>query len=396
MTRFLPIFLFTSLTLATACSDGPELSGKIHLKAGSEWKSMVYLVDPGSWGAVAKNFSGTLLDSAAIAADGSFSFGKMPAVNGPVLLELTIQRKDQKLFPNRLEDENPAIANYMPFIWEPGKNLNVSADADAFQKTFTIENPDPENAAMMQLRDLRLSAFQQFLSENDADTHTAEGLMNHEEALKAYQSRLMEFAEESDLLLPALTAIRWVSPEVDYERVPEFLVAMAEKWQKAAPGHPWVQQLAAIADRSKLPVLIGDTIPDYPMPMLAGDNIPLRKMLASRLTILDLWASWCAPCRKENRNYLVPLWDKYHDQGFQIIGYALDAGRGAWTSAIQKDGADRWLHASDLNGDDSPFFRTLRINTIPANFLLDAKGKVVAKNLHGEELVEWVEEWMKN
>ena len=78
MTRFLPIFLFTSLTLATACSDGPALSGKIHLKAGSEWKPMVYLLDPGSWGAVAKNFSGTLLDSAAIAADGSFSFGKMP------------------------------------------------------------------------------------------------------------------------------------------------------------------------------------------------------------------------------------------------------------------------------------------------------------------------------
>ncbi len=393
MIRFHSIFLFAALALATACSDGPSLSGNINLK-GADWKPVVYLIDPGSWDAVARSFSGTVIDSAAIGADGSFSFGKMPKVDQPVLLEITIQRKDQKLFPNRLEDENPPTANYMPFIWEPGKKLRIRTDADAFQKSFSIENPSPENAALMDLRNVRIKAFNDFLSKNNGDIHTADGLMNHEAALEAYQNRLIQFAGQCEYLLPALTAIRWVSPEGDYERVPEFIVAMAEKWQASTPAHPWVQQLSAIADRSKLPVLTGDTIPDYPMPMLDGDTIPLRQMLAGRLTLLDLWASWCAPCRKENRNYLVPLWDEYHTQGFQIIGYALDAGRSAWTSAIQKDGAGRWLHASDLNGDDSPFFKTLRISTIPANFLLDADGKVVAKNLHGEELREWVEEWM--
>lgn len=390
MTRISIAFFSAIAILLAGCAVQPPLAGTITLKPEDNYRPMVYLVDPGSWDAVARSFSGTVVDSAFIADNGSFSFGKMPGVDKPVLLELTLQRKDQKLFPNRLEDEPPAHANYMPIIWEPGKKLYIKADAAAFQKTFTIEDASPENAELLQLRDLRHRAFEQFLSENKADVHTAEGLMNHEAAVKAYQNELMQFAEQCAYLLPALTAIRWVSPEGDYERVPEFIVKQAERWQAAAPGHPWVQQLATFADRSRLPVLVGDTLPDYPLPMLNGDTIPLRKMLSSSLTILDLWASWCAPCRKENRNYLVPLWEQYHERGLQIIGYALDAGRDAWTGAIEKDGAYRWLHASHLNGDDAPLFQALRISTIPANFLIDANGRVVAKNLHGEELKQWL------
>ena len=153
----------------------------------------------------------------------------------------------------------------------------------------------------------------------------------------------------------------------------------------------WVKQLSQKADRQSLPVLIGDQILNYTLPMLSGNTLPLRQLLGKRLTVLDLWASWCAPCRKENRNYLVPIWDKYHDKGFQIIGYALDASQNAWSSAIKKDGADRWLHASDLQGDNAALFKQLRLTSIPANFILDENGKVLAKNLHGEALLQFVE-----
>ncbi|MBK9013078.1 MAG: TlpA family protein disulfide reductase [Saprospiraceae bacterium] len=248
---------------------------------------------------------------------------------------------------------------------------------------------------MLQLRDIRQAAFDQFLAGKAAGAHDESALLDEEKALHSFQKPMMQFAEETTYLLPALTAIRWVSIEQDYERVPEFMVSQAEKWKAAAPGHPWVAQLAVVGDRKSLPVLVGDEIPDYPMPMLSGDTIPLRQLLGKRLTVLDLWASWCAPCRKQNRNYLVPLWDKYHAAGFQVVGYALDADRGTWASAIEKDGADRWPHASDLRGDDAPLFKELRLTTIPANFVLDAAGKVVAKNLHGEELAAFVEHYFQ-
>ncbi len=360
-----------------------------------EWKPMVYLLDPGSWGGIGGSFAGTVLDSAIIREDGQFAFATMPDASEPMLLELAVQRKGGAFFANRLDNESPTTANYFPIVWKNGEAISISAAAAHFQKTFSIKNPSQENTAMMQLRDIRQAAFDQFLAGKAAGAHDESALLDEEKAFQSFQKPMMQFAEETTYLLPALTAIRWVSIEQDYERVPEFMVSQAEKWKAAAPGHPWVAQLAVVGDRKSLPVLVGDEIPDYPMPMLSGDTIPLRQLLGKRLTVLDLWASWCAPCRKQNRNHLVPLWDKYHAAGFQVVGYALDADRGTWASAIEKDGADRWPHASDLRGDDAPLFKELRLTTIPANFVLDAAGKVVAKNLHGEELAAFVEHYFQ-
>jgi len=78
-----------------------------------------------------------------------------------------------------------------------------------------------------------------------------------------------------------------------------------------------------------------------------------------------------------------------------IVGYALDSSPGAWKAAIQKDAA-AWPQASHLGGDSSPFLDTLHVTTIPANFLLDAGGKVVAKNLHGEALREFLSDYFGN
>jgi thiol-disulfide isomerase/thioredoxin len=129
--------------------------------------------------------------------------------------------------------------------------------------------------------------------------------------------------------------------------------------------------------------------------MRTGDTTGLYKLLGQRLTLLDLWASWCAPCRRENRNVLVSLWDDYHNRGFQIVGYALDSERNIWQAAIEKDGAGRWPHASHLQGDDAPLMQQLRLSTIPANLLLNEQGVIVAKNLHGDALRAFVADYLK-
>lgn len=387
--------LCLQLVLNLGCSEHPPLSGTVTIGSEGEWKPMVYLIDPGSWGGIASSFAGTVLDSATIQADGQFAFAALPNAPEPKLLELVVQRKEGAFFANRLDNDSPATSNYFPIVWKNGEAISIAAEAAKFQKTFSIKSPSPENAAMLQLRDIRQAAYDQFLAGKTSEAHDESALLDEEKALLSFKQPMMQFAEATPYLLPALTAIRWVSIEKDYERVPEFIVSQAEKWKAAASGHPWVVELAAVGNRKTLPVLVGDEVPDYPMPMLSGDTIPLRQLLGKRLTVLDLWASWCAPCRKENRNYLVPIWDKYQSAGFQIVGYALDADHSAWANAIKKDGANRWLHASELNGDDAPFFKELRLTTIPSNFLLDANGKVVAKNLHGEELQTFVEEYFK-
>ena len=387
-------YLLLLLPLHTSCSGQPALTGKLSLPLDEKWAPTLFLIQPRSLDEVATSFLGQVIDSAKVKADGSFVFQKLPDSPEPILLELAVQKKGEQ-FVNRLNNENTGSDNYCPIIWKNGLKLKIKASIAQFQSSFTIENPSPENAALLKLRDLRQAAFQQFLSNSKDEEHDEAKLLEAEAARLGFQKTLMNFAQQTDQLLPALLAIRWVSPNQDYERIPEFLFSQCERWSNEKPGHPWVAQLCQKSKRERLPVLIGDKLPDAFLPMLNGDTLTLAHLIGKRpLTLLDLWASWCAPCRRENRDFLVPLWEQHHKNGFEIIAYALDASAPAWKKAIEADGAYRWVHASHLQGDDSPLMEALRIQTIPANFLLDGDGKVIAKNLHGQELLKFVAKYL--
>jgi len=392
--NWISYLLFLLLFFNTSCAEQAPLSGIVVLDPESEWAPVVYLIQPMALDEVAASYTGQVLDSAQIQADGSFAFENIPLASEPILLQLVIQPKGER-YANRLNNENPLQSNYFPIIWKNGEKIGVEASARQFQSSFTIHNPSPANAALLKLRDIRQQAFQQYLQKQATDGHDETQLLAEEAARLNFQRPLMQFADTTQHLLPALVALRWVSPENDYERVPELLVRQCEKWKGIHSGYPWVVQLCQKSNQARLPVLKGAPIPDSPLPMLSGDTVALHRQLAPRLTLLDLWASWCAPCRHENREVLVPLWDKYHKQGFQIIGYALDGSARNWEKAIEQDGAGRWLHASHLRGDDAPLMQALRLQTIPANFLIDETGKVLAKNLHGQALLEFVEEYME-
>ena len=355
---------------------------------------MVYLVQARSFSEIASNYSGLVLDSAAIDANGRFVFTAIPQTEGKALFQLCIQKTGNR-FTNQLLEEELRTSNYMPVVLQKGFPLEFTADAARFQASFSILHPSAENQALLTLRDIRHKAYQQeqqwLDTQKPADENT---LLDHEAALLRFQQPLMAFADSCKQFWPALVATRWVSPSSDYERVPEFLFRQCEKWQRKLPGNPWAAQLCSTGNREKLPLLIDDKAPNFPLPMQSGDTLSLYAVLGRRITILDIWASWCAPCRRENRDVLSPLWTAYQDQGLQILGYSIDSSPAAWKAAIAKDGA-AWLHASHLSGDETPFLQALRINTIPANFILDAQGVVLAKNLHGEALQVFVANYLK-
>lgn len=385
------LFFIFLLLLLYSCTPEPPLSGKI--AGAGNFKRTVYLIQPHGLEEVTFSYIGTVADSATVGKDGQFAFSQLPAASEPVLWQLAVQREGER-FTNRLDNEHPDTDNYIPIVWQNGEVLRVNSSFEHFQRDFSLEKPSAQNEALLELRDIRKKAFADFLQEGGAGEHDPGELLAEERARLNYQEALMNFAEESDQLLPALLALRWAFPEGDFERSPEVLVSQCETWRKKAPDHPWVRELCRKAAPERLPLLLGAEMPGFSLPLLNGDTLPLHQLLGDSLTLVDLWASWCAPCRKENREVLVPLWDQYGERGFQIIGYALEGNADGWKKAIAKDGAGRWLHASHLQGDEAPFLDTLHLTTIPANYLLDAQGKVLARNLHGEALKAFVKDFL--
>ena len=392
--RIIPIKKTVSLILMTltlvACHPPADISGRLE---GIEKEDIkIYLIKPETLREVAASYFGKVIDSAVVNSDGSFEFYNLPKTKGPVLLELAIQLSGEA--PKYLQTDDPTRSNYMPIVWQLGEPLQIIAKLDEFQRSFSIEHPSEINKALLDLRDINEKAYQTYLAGKHWHIEDGRQLMEKEHAILQYQTELINFANSIEYLMPALVALRWVSPENDYERVPEFLVSQCNKWTKKQPDHPWVKQLCKESDPANLPVLVGDVFPNLKFPMITKDTLSLKDQLGNKLTIIDLWASWCAPCRLENREVFVPLWDEYHDKGLQIVAYGLESDESTWRAAVERDGANRWFQSSELQGDFAPFLKKIRVSTIPANFILDDKGVVIAKNIHGRALMDFVKIYM--
>lgn len=130
-------------------------------------------------------------------------------------------------------------------------------------------------------------------------------------------------------------------------------------------------------------VAVGSVAPDFSAPDPSGKMVSLKQCMG-KVTLIDFWASWCNPCRAENPNN-VALYNEFHAKGLNIIGVSLDKDGAKWKEAIAKDKL-AWPQISNLKYWDEPIRVTYGVESIPATFLLDANGKVVAKDLTGAAL----------
>lgn len=130
---------------------------------------------------------------------------------------------------------------------------------------------------------------------------------------------------------------------------------------------------------------VGGAAPSFSAKTPEGKTLALNDILG-KYTIIDFWASWCKPCRRENPN-VVRVYNQYHDKGLNIISVSLDkAGQeDRWIKAIEDDKMN-WHHVSNLKGWSDPIAQQYSVRSIPATFLLDENGKIIAKNLRGNAL----------
>ena len=142
--------------------------------------------------------------------------------------------------------------------------------------------------------------------------------------------------------------------------------------------------------KTRKDVSIGNDYSDFTSLDLERKETTLSQHLGPKLTLIDFWASWCGPCRMENPS-VVKAYKKYHDKGLEIVGVSLDDKGDKWKKAIAKDELP-WVQLSELNGWNETAAQMYGVSGIPDNFLIDANGKIVARGLRGNELIDKIGE----
>jgi peroxiredoxin len=135
----------------------------------------------------------------------------------------------------------------------------------------------------------------------------------------------------------------------------------------------------------------GSIAPDFTQNNTEGEAVSLSDF-RGKVLLVDFWASWCGPCRRENPN-VVKLYERYKDQGFEILGVSLDRKKDRWLQAIEADGLT-WPHVSDLKGWQNEAAKLYGVSSIPDTLLIDREGKIVARKLRGPALEKAVAELM--
>lgn len=136
---------------------------------------------------------------------------------------------------------------------------------------------------------------------------------------------------------------------------------------------------------------IGQPFIDFTLKTILGEDVKLSDIVsANKLTLVDFWASWCNPCRKENPNVLA-AYNKYHKAGFEVLGVSVDQDDAEWMKAVRDDELI-WTQVRDADNSASDLYS---IYYIPSNFLIDQNGTIIAKGLRGEDLEAKLDELLK-
>ncbi|MGE0089299.1 MAG: redoxin domain-containing protein [Bacteroidales bacterium] len=305
--------------------------------------------------------------------------------------------------------------NYITLIINPFDQIIIKGNAKNLSSTYTVQGSDESNKIRI-LRN-RLTESSRILDEIGSDFSSYIGKpefnkMKDSLSKKSFQvindhkDYTKQFVVQNKNSLAGLMALYQqigmrqyvLDPKADiayFEMVDSALSRSLPKSDAVKALHAQVLEIKRQLNSEfeiNSRVGIGVVAPEIALPNQDGDTIVLSS-LKGKIVLVDFWASWCKPCRIENP-ILVKNYAKYHEKGFEIFQVSLDKSRSAWKSAIIIDSLN-WTHVSDLQFWNSAPAKVYYVQSIPANFLLDKNGRIIAKNLRGDALEAKLSELFK-
>jgi len=302
---------------------------------------------------------------------------------------MTIMLKEPEIY-----DIAVGNSSVVTVLAKPGDKIHLQINKDTIEATGS-----KETQYLIEYEANRKMVFNKYLKRTYDSSAVAVASGNkerieywnveHEKASENYKAELAQWVEQPffiNSLAAVHHSIRW-NPETDTALMNQ----MVAIFQKKYPKYDLTRQLVNKVNATKR-IAIGAIAPMFVSADTMGKKIDLNGY-RGKYTLVEFWASWCAPCREESPT-LVRLYNQYKDKGFEIFSVSIDKNTTQWKNAIRQDGYI-WGNVCDLNGYGGPTAALYTVTAIPNSFLLDKDGRIIAKNLRGKLLESKLAELMK-